>query len=333
MMSTSSPPPAGPQLPSPWRAVRSPLPPPQNMLPPLEHETPPRRSGPHWLKRLGKWLFYRDVPERPQRRLYELNAGPLLTCPQCETRQGLEQATCAHCGFPFICAIDAGFEEVRQQARARRAERWRLILAAVTLTFIVTNGLLLAGSNAAYEGTTSHVISRLRRDTENQVPISGPASFVGRTELALGLLKERVPDYYYRIQKEVRSIEYQAGHELQSEDGRSLSLEGIGALAITNERRVLVLPDTAFNSGIDELVDRDVFVYAGTLVHELRHIELHAAGIAPGGVEEEVLCEQGAYDALTHANAPRSVLARYELYFSDPNARRYQRWYDFYKQE
>ncbi|MCC7479288.1 hypothetical protein IT575_12625 [bacterium] len=297
---------------------------------PIEYETPPAASGPPWYKRALSWLLFREqqkAQKAPQR--HALREG--ILCPQCESRQSSAQSVCGSCGFPFVCSLDQRFEEQRQQRRLAGRERWRLLLAGVTLVFVLTNGILVAGSSALYDGHDTRVIASIKA-ADSSIEIKGPDSFKLRTRLALGLLKERAPAYYYRLDREVELIEYQPKRVLVEPDGTRRSLEGIGALAIPSQRRVLVLLDTAFPSGLDELWDRDVFTYAGVLVHELRHIELHYNGTVMETVEEEIACEQAAYDALKAANAPGGVLARYDLFFANPNAKRYQRWYDWYKE-
>ncbi len=295
---------------------------------PLEYENPPARSGPPWWRRALHWLLFREEPEAARARRISLS-GERMACPQCESLQGTAQNVCANCGYPFVCALDQRFEEVRQEKRLRGRERWRLVLGLVTLIFVLTNGILVAGSSAKYDGHDTSVIASIR-PAPTSVEIIGPDLFVNRTRLTLGLLQARAPAYYHRIEKEVATIEYLPAHVLAQDNGETLNLEGIGALAMPEQRRVMVLVDTAFPSGMDELWDRDVFIYAGILVHELRHIELHYNGVKLETVAEEIACEEAAYDALKAAQAPGGVLARYDLYFANPNAKRYQRWYDWY---
>jgi hypothetical protein len=298
----------------------------------IEHERPPRRSGPGFWERLAHWFFYRDEPLRqgPAPAL----GGALMACPRCDSRQPVAASACMNCGMPFICVLELEGAGARRQAGR---EGWRSVMAVVTLIFVLTNAFLVSGSNAEYEGNTSKLLTSLNPVAllaESQVvELKGPESFRARTELALALLRSRAPDYYSRIQSQVLSIEYMQGRVMKLDDGVNLNLERMGAVSFPAQRRIYVLMDTAFPSGVDEIWDRDVFTYAGTLVHELRHIELHHSGQAPGGWQEEVLCEEAAYDALKAAQAPGGVMQRYEQYFADPLARRYRHWYDWYDQQ
>jgi hypothetical protein len=198
--------------------------------------------------------------------------------------------------------------------------------------FLLTSGVFLNTGYDEYNGFTTGVVANLMPARDSGVELIGPANFIARTELTLGLLKLRAPDFYWRICDSVTSIEYLAPSYMETPEGQRISLEGIGALAEPATGRVLVLYSTAFPSGPAQLYDRDAFSYAGVLVHELRHIELHAMGIDPGGWQEEVLCEQAGYAALKLAQAPDGVLLRYEIYLENPQAKRYQGWYDWYKQ-
>jgi hypothetical protein len=176
------------------------------------------------------------------------------------------------------------------------------------------------------------VISSLKPATDSGIPVTGPEAFIQRTQLALGLLQQRAPDFYLRMRAAVTSIDYLDQYYLEAED-HNISLEGIGAVSTPATGQVQVLLNTAFPSGIDEYWDYDVFSYAGVLVHELRHIELHAMGTSTGGWQEEAECERAAYDAVKQMDAPGAILARYELYLAEPTSRRYQKWYDWYRQQ
>lgn len=263
--------------------------------------------------------------ERPGQPLAQ--SGPLVECPRCQASSALDGLVCAACGFPFICDISP-----TKRRSAAPLPGWRRAVGLLLMLYMLLSGVSTIGSNSAYLGHTTGLAASLRPPADLRVPIHGPEGFVRRTELALGLLSVRAPDFYRRIQQQVGRIEYHAEPFLLSDSGKRISLEGIGAVAEPASGRVLVLLGTAFPSGKGEYWDADVFSYAGVLVHELRHIELHRDGTAPGGVEEEVLCEEAAFAALTQAGAPPGVMARYELYLANPRHRSYQRWYDWYKQ-
>ncbi len=192
--------------------------------------------------------------------------------------------------------------------------------------------MFIHSGSAAYHGQTAVVASQLAPDTDSGIEISGPDIFVMRTQLALGLLELRAPDYYFRLTDHIESIEFLAPTYLKTAEGRTISLEGIGAVAEVNTGNVMVLYSTAFPRGMEQLTDYCVFSYAGVLIHEMRHIELHASGIAPGGWREEEMCEQAAYSALKKMDAPGGVLVRYDMYLHDPQDARYQQWYDWYNQ-
>ncbi|MBN2083336.1 hypothetical protein JW859_14155 [bacterium] len=258
-----------------------------------------------------------------------LAADPaVIVCPRCRQRVPVAGGTCPACGFPFIC--DVG--EIETPAQIRRGQIWRVLLGLAAIIFLLTSGVFMQTGYDEYQGLTTAAVASTPPATDSGIPIDGPPLFVSRTELALGLLKLRAPDFYWRMQDSVTSIEYLGPAWLEGPEGRRISLENIGALAEPATGRVRVLYTTVFPSGMADLWDRDAFSYAGVLVHELRHIELHAMGRAPGGWEEEVLCEQAAYAALQQAQAPPAVLLRYEIYLDDPQARRYQHWYDWYQQ-
>jgi hypothetical protein len=253
--------------------------------------------------------------------------GERVLCPRCSRHAALEPLTCEHCGFPFICdTAPVDLARVR-----RRNISWRTLLGAGALIFWLTNVVLVAAGSETYQGDTIKVVATLSPDTQSGIPISGPDGFVKRTQLALDLLRQRAPDYYYRMGQSVTSIDFLGQNYLEGEGAR-ISLEGIGAVATPSTGQVQVLVNTAFPSGFDGLTDGDLFSYTGVLIHELRHIELYRIGESPGGWEEEVLCEQAAYAALQQMDAPGAVLARYQLYLSDPQARRYQNWYKWYDQ-
>jgi len=291
-------------------------------------------QSPPALRRSGKPIEYEQLPRSDETRaLYPGESAPaseLLSCPRCLQEVPLLRTACQYCGLPFIC--DTAPLKVPGRAAAPALPLWRSILGLATLIFMLTNALSVAGSTSEYAGQTTKVIPSLSAPADNRIQIEGPQAFVARTENALSLLEKRAPDFHLRMQRSVERIGYMEKPVLYNAEGRRISMEGIGAVSHPAQRSVEVLLSTAFPSGIDEYWDFDVFSYAGVLVHELRHIELHEEGSSPGGVEEEVLCEEAAYAAMQQAGAPGGVLARYELYLSNPHAGRYQRWYDWYKQ-
>jgi hypothetical protein len=240
----------------------------------------------------------------------------------------VEPQVCDHCGFPFVCDVTP-VDTARLQ---RRTTTWRTVLAVGVLMFWLTSAGIVASGSDQYTGVTSGVALSLKADDSSGIPIQGSSAFVGRTMLALALLKSRAPEYYYRMQQSVTSIDFLGEALVDEQTGKRITLEGIGALATPSTGRVQVLLSTAFPSGLQELTDHDVFSYAGILIHELRHIELHRSGDAPGGWQEEVRCEEAAYAALKQMDAPGALLANYELYLSNPQAKRYQDWYDWYNQ-
>jgi len=280
-------------------------------------------AGYGW-KRKSKWVAGSPV----RRQDVATTETTRIVCPRCNSRVALDPLTCDVCGFPFICDVTP----VDRVQQARRTASWRTILGIAALVFALSNAVFVAAGSEQYAGTTTNVISALAYDASSGIPINGPDIFVGRTQLTLDLLKERAPDYYFRLRQGVASIDLITEEMVNPDNGKHVSLEGIGALSNPDTGRVQVMYGTAFPSGVDELTDGDVFTYAGVLVHELRHIELHHAGEAPGGWQEEVLCEQAAYGAEQAMQAPGSILARYEMYLRDPTAERYQGWYDWYKQ-
>jgi hypothetical protein len=252
----------------------------------------------------------------------------VIACPRCRQHVPVSSGVCPACGFPFVCDT----ADYDTPALRLRSGTWRVLLGLAAIIFLLTSGVFLYTGYDEYHGLTTAVIANLTPVTDSGITIDGPGNFVTRTQLTLSLLKLRAPDFYWRIQDNVTSIEYLAPSYLETEEGRRISLEGIGALAEPATGHVRVLYSTAFPSGPSELWDRDVFSYAGVLVHEMRHIELHAMGRAPGGWQEEVLCERAGYAALKLAQAPPGVLLQYEIYLENPRAKRYQPWYDWYKQ-
>ncbi len=255
-------------------------------------------------------------------------APTIILCPRCSNHAALDPLICEHCGFPFICDT-APIDRARV---ARATTTWRTLLAIGALLFWLTNAVFVASGSEGYQGNTSSVALSLQADALSGIPISGPSAFITRTQLALDLLHRRAPDYYYRVQQSVTSIDYLGEALVNPETGKRITLEGIGALSTPSTGQVQVLLSTAFPSGLSELTDHDVFSYAGVLIHELRHIELHRSGDAPGGWQEEVRCEEAAYAALKKMDAPGALLAQYRMYLDNPQARRYQGWYDWYDQ-
>lgn len=253
---------------------------------------------------------------------------PQVICPKCEDATGLEDYICEHCGFPLLCDIAPHDDQQDQGVKLQ----WRIILGVVAIVFWLTNGVFVHQGYNAYHGLTATVVARLTSGNESAIPISGPPPFVLRTKLALDLLKQRSPSFYFRVQQRVTAIDYLGPSYLETEGGKRISLERIGAVSTPSTGQVQVLYSTAFPRGVGEITDYDIFSYAGVLVHELRHIELHDSGQSPGGWEEEVICEEAAYECLKFMGAPGGVLVRYNLYLQDPHAKRYQHWYDWYKQ-
>ena len=251
----------------------------------------------------------------------------MLTCPVCHEAAAVDDTACPHCGFPFTCDISP----LNEKYLATRMAGWRLMLGLAALVFFLVSAFSVYSGYDAYHGYTQTLLAQLQPDTQSGIPIEGPPVFIYRTQLALGLLKQRAPDVYWRMQQSVNSIEFLAPTYLQTEEGRRIPLEGIGALATPSLRRIQVIDIAAFPSGPGQIYDRNIFSYAGILVHELRHIELHWMGLAPGGVDEEVLCERAAYAALQQCAASPGLLTRYEIYLSNPHHQRYQKWYKWYE--
>jgi hypothetical protein len=251
-----------------------------------------------------------------------------IICPRCNNRAELEPQVCGRCGFPFVCDT----APVDQARIARRTTTWRTILAAGALLFWLTSAGIVVSGSEAYQGLSSNVAIGLSTTLDSGIPVTGPQAFIARTNMALDLLHKRAPDYYYRMQQSVTSIDYLGEALIDERTGKRITLEGIGALSTPSTGQVQVLVTTAFPSGLGELTDADVFSYAGVLIHELRHIELHRSGDAPGGWQEEVRCEEAAYAALLKMEAPGSILANYQMYLRNPHAERYQQWYDWYDQ-
>jgi hypothetical protein len=284
-----------------------------------------------WLRRDPAGAFMRrgiEVESYALRRTPAPDSAVNIVCPSCDAVTDLRGYTCSECGFPFIC-------DITPTSRPRPAQRWRALrqyMGIIAAVLWLLGSTLLTQSNDEFNGITTKVISQIAPALDSGITLSGPLPVVERTELALGLLKQRAPDYYFRMCHSVKDISYMSKSFLEGPAGRKIQLEGIGAVSTPEQRLVQVLYVTAFPGGTADLYDRDVFIYAGVLVHELRHIELHYMGTAPGGWREEVLCEQAAYDALKYMDAPKGVLMRYELYFRDPLARPYQRWYKWYEQ-
>lgn len=271
------------------------------------------------------------IPERIHATdSFDLLAGvdTVIICPRCNAAGPVSNGTCPDCGFPFVCDT----EPVSLANRGMRGEIWRILLGIAAILFLLSSGAFVELGGDEFYGRTLELAGSLQPDTTSGVEISGPGNFVWRTQLALALLKLRAPDYYWRIQDSVTGIEYLGPTYMEGPAGRRINLEGIGAMAHPATGHVSVLYTTAFPGGPAEIYDRDLFTYAGVLVHELRHIELHKAGMNPGGWQEEVLCEQAAYAAVQQLQAPRAVLLRYETYLRNPLDRRYQRWYDWYNQ-
>ena len=257
-------------------------------------------------------------------------AGDLgeITCPSCEERISLKAYACSECGFPLVCDISPMDTPVRRGLRIS----WRVLLGIAVFIFWLTNSLLVHGSYNRYNGLTIEATGHLTPLSDSGVAIGGPAPFVFRTQMALALIERRAPAHFLRIQNHVTSIDFLAPSYLETPEGRRISLERIGALATPSSGKVQVLYNVAFPRGTGDLMDYDVFSYAGVLIHELRHIELHKFGQAPGGWQEEVLCEEAAYEMLKGIGAPGRILGRYELYLDDPLHSSYQHWYDWYEQ-
>jgi len=255
-------------------------------------------------------------------------SAAVMRCVNCRSEVPYDAAVCPLCGFPFSCDLTP----VDSPRLRLKRGAWRTILGLAAIFFLITSGFFTSTGYDAYQGYVLDVAARLQPDTHSGISIAGPSFFVYRTELALALLMQRAPDFYWRMQDNIKSIDYMGPSSLAGPGGKRISLEGIGALAEPDTRQVFVLTVTAFPNGVDELWDRNVFSYAGILVHELRHIELHASGQAPGGWQEEWMCERAAYSALRQMQAPPGLLLQYEMYLEDPQNRRYQKWYKWYEQ-
>ena len=252
-----------------------------------------------------------------------------LACPRCQEDASLATGFCGNCGFPFVCDLD----QPDQPGPVRlRNEVWRILLGLAAILFLLGSGAFYDLGIDEFNGRTFVLVQSVPPDTDSGIKLNGPQNFIWRSELVLGLLEQRAPDFYWRIQDSVTEIEYLAPNYLEGPEGRKITLEGIGALAHPASGKVSVLYSTAFPSGPGETYDRDLYIYAGVLVHELRHIELYASGLGPGGMAEEVLCEQAAYAAMLQLNAPPGLLTRYEVFLRDPEHERYQDWYDWYDQ-
>lgn len=257
-----------------------------------------------------------------------LASDRMMRCLNCGATVPYDSITCPACGFPFTCDLTP----IDTLVTKRRKDSWRMLLALAAIIFLITSGVFSSTGYDAYQGFVYDVAARLAPNTSSGIPISGPSFFITRTQMALDLLEQRAPDFYWRMQDSITQIEYLAPNYLETEGGKRISLEGIGALAEPQTGKVSVLYVTAFPNGVDQLWDRNVFSYAGILVHELRHIELHAAGEAPGGWQEEWLCESAAYAALKQMQAPPGLMLQYEMYLDEPQNKRYQRWYKWYEQ-
>jgi hypothetical protein len=253
---------------------------------------------------------------------------PTLSCPACRQRAPVDAPVCPHCGFPFSCDLTP----ISGLAYSARLALWRSLLGLGAIVFLLTSGLFYHTGYEEFYGYTGSVVATLEPALDSGIALSGPQIFIERSELALGLLRKRAPDAYWRMQDQVTTIEYLSAAYLETPAGRKITLEGIGALAEPATGRIRVIAATAFPSGVAELYDRDVYIYAGVLIHELRHIELHNMDLAPGGWQEEVLCETAAYNVLKQMEAPQAVLLRYEIYLENPLHRRYRKWYEWYEQ-
>jgi hypothetical protein len=105
------------------------------------------------------------------------------------------------------------------------------------------------------------------RDALTEIRIEGTEEFNGHILSALGLLKQKAPAHYYRVGKYISSIEYTPktdnanifAYVYPSKEGCRMFfvsepiVRGFGAAA--NRRQMMV------------------YVYAGAMVHEARHIE------------------------------------------------------------
>ncbi len=275
----------------------------------------------------------RDWGREQPRRAPRYDAGPpgpppsgQLRCPNCRQFAADTELACPACGFPFTCDISPVATTLQRSTMAL----WRVVLAITAFLFVLTSGVFYHSGYQEYHGLTQATVVKLDASAvAGEVPVIGPEVFVFRTQLALALVKQRAPELFWRFQDGAASVEFFSASSLDTGSGQA-PLEHIGALAEPATGRIMVLTTTAFPSGTGELWDRDVFIYAGILVHELRHLELHNMGTAPGGWEEEALCEQAAYAALVKLQAPPALLARYEAYLANPTDARYQRWYDWY---
>ena len=210
----------------------------------------------------------------------------------------------------------------------------RPVLFALLVAFIVADLLYYFAQSYAndYFGFTTKAVASLSPMADaSPIVLSGPDDFRLRTRFALAILAKRAPTYWERLRAVVADIDELPEAKTAVLGGERLNIEAVGALSEWPERDVFVKRSTAFNDG-RALYDRDVFLYASTLVHEMRHLELARDGGGPGGVEEEVICERDALLSLQMMGASQELIDEKIEYLSNPTAARYRKWYDWYKQ-
>jgi hypothetical protein len=271
----------------------------------------------------------RLVPEIPLGQAQADAGDSEVKCPGCRNRVALAPMICSVCGFPFLCDLEQPGDRAAHNVKMIT---WRTLLGLAAIVFLLTSGVFSVTSSHEYNGYTTQLISTIQPDTESGIPINGPEGFKFRVQMALGMLKLRAADYYWRLQDSVTSIEYLDDSYWELTDGRRIELAKIGGLAQPATGRVMLRYNVAFQDGPQEFWDRTLFNIAGVLIHEMRHIELHTTGRNPGGWQEEALCEEAAYLALKQCDAPGGVLVKYEVFLRNPHHPRYQDWYDWYKQ-
>jgi hypothetical protein len=225
-------------------------------------------------------------------------------------------------------------KEEGKKLRERRVRKLRPLLFFLLAAFLLADLLYYFVQTYAndYFGFTNKAVRTLSPMADaSPIVLRGPDDFRLRTRLALAMLSKRAPSYWARVKGIVADVDELPERKTVTLDGQRLNIEVVGALSQWPERDVYVRRSTAFNDG-RALYDRDVFIYASTLVHEAHHLELARDRMAPGGVEEEVLCEKEALRSLQMMGAPQELIDEKLEYLANPTAARYRKWYDWYKQ-